>query len=98
MKALEDKINQILEGIDTDQLDEEVEGWWETSTGAKFGANKLKELQECVAKEVKDIAIEFAEFIRFNATEIPDGWQVNGKGYNSEELFDQFIKQRYATP
>jgi len=89
MKALEEKINAILEGIDSDELNEEVEGWWETSTGAKFGANKLKELKDCVAKEVKDIAIEFSIWVWHHELEEPFENNTN------EELFDQFIKERY---
>ena len=44
-----DKINEILKGIDKDQCSSD-DGWWETSSGAEFGAKKLKEVQELVKK------------------------------------------------
>lgn len=69
---------------------------------AKNASSGILSISQSVLKAieptVKDISIEFAEFIRLNATEIPDGWQVNGKIYTSKELLDKFIKQRYATP
>ena len=37
------KIREILKGID--QLDSVEGGWWETSTGAEFGAKKLAEVE-----------------------------------------------------
>lgn len=45
-KAL-DQLRVIVRGIDADECDDE-EGWWETSTGAKFGAQKLAELEALV--------------------------------------------------
>ena len=44
-----DKLNEILKGIDKDQCDSS-DGWWETSSGAEFGAKKLKEVQNLVKK------------------------------------------------
>ena len=44
-----DKINEILKGIDKDQCSSD-DGWWEKSSGAEFGAKKLKEVQELVKK------------------------------------------------
>ena len=44
-----DKLNEILKGIDKDQCDSS-DGWWETSSGAEFGAKKLKEVQDLVRK------------------------------------------------
>ena len=44
-----DKLNEILKGIDKDQCDSS-DGWWETSSGAEFGAKKLKEVQDLVKK------------------------------------------------
>ena len=46
-----DKINEILKGIDKDQCSSD-DGWWETSSGAEFGANKLKEVQDLVHVKV----------------------------------------------
>lgn len=40
-----DWVDELLAGIDRDDGDEEVDGWWETSTGAEYGAGKLAELK-----------------------------------------------------
>ncbi len=37
-------IEAILEGIDKTENESE-RGWWETSTGAEFGATKLAEIR-----------------------------------------------------
>jgi|13_taG_2_1085334.scaffolds.fasta_scaffold32635_2 hypothetical protein len=42
-----EKIKEILKGIDKD-MSEDKKGWWETSTGAGFGAKKLKEIEDLV--------------------------------------------------
>ena len=44
-----DKIKEALKGIDETETDS-IDGWWETSTGAKFGAAKLKELLALIAE------------------------------------------------
>lgn len=50
MKTLEEQIRELLVGID--QADEDGEdAWWETSTGAHFGAEKLAELLELIRKD-----------------------------------------------
>ena len=41
------KIREILKGIDKD-ISQDNDGWWETSTGAEFGAKKLKEIESLV--------------------------------------------------
>lgn len=38
-------ITEELKGIDSDELTNDY-GWWETSTGAEWGANKLKTILE----------------------------------------------------
>jgi hypothetical protein len=43
------KIKQILNGIDKQQIHSN-EGWWETSTSADFGAKKLNEIEELFKK------------------------------------------------
>lgn len=47
------KIREILKGID--QLDSVEGGWWETSTGAEFGAKKLSEVEEYVDKLINSL-------------------------------------------
>ena len=44
-----EKIKVILKGIDQEEC-ESAEGWWETSTGAEFGAEALKQILELVAQ------------------------------------------------
>lgn len=38
-------VDEILAGIDRDDGDENVEGWWETLKGAEFGAGRLAALK-----------------------------------------------------
>lgn len=42
LEKAETELDGILVGIDKE---ENVNGWWETSTGAEFGAKKLRELR-----------------------------------------------------
>ena len=43
------ELRKILIGIDKDQCEDD-NGWWETSSGAEFGAKKLKEVEALVKK------------------------------------------------
>jgi len=45
--SLIEQIKELLKGIDETELNG---GWWETSTGAEFGAEKLKALIALVQK------------------------------------------------
>ena len=47
------KIREILKGID--QEDTIEGGWWETSTGAEFGAKKLTEVEAYVNELVESL-------------------------------------------
>lgn len=40
-------LHDILHGIDTNECEDD-HGWWETSTGAAFGARKLDELKAAI--------------------------------------------------
>ncbi len=40
-------IKEILRGIEQDEI-ESPDGWWETSAGAQFGQEKLKELLQYI--------------------------------------------------
>lgn len=44
-----EKIKQILSGIDKTEMEG---GWWETSDYAKFGAEKLAQIDKVLADEV----------------------------------------------
>lgn len=48
-----EEIKKILIGIDQTEL-ENPEGWWETSAGAEFGANKLKQIAEALAQSEQE--------------------------------------------
>jgi len=50
MNNLIENIKELLKGIDQTE-NESDDGWWETSTGAKFGRDKLNMLIELVDKE-----------------------------------------------
>ena len=47
------KIREILKGID--QQDTVEGGWWETSTGAEFGAKKLAEVEAYIEELVESL-------------------------------------------
>lgn len=38
------KVREILNGIDLTETDD-PDGWWETSVGADFGAEKLRQIE-----------------------------------------------------
>ena len=42
-KILLNEIKNILEGIDKTEV-EDVNGWWETSTGAEFGRDVMRKI------------------------------------------------------
>lgn len=44
-----EQIKELLKGIDETEIDS-IDGWWETSDGAKFGTEKLNELLTLVRK------------------------------------------------
>ena len=52
-KSIEEEIDEILNGIDKEEV-EDKDGWWETSTGAEFGAKKLKEIKELFSRSMGD--------------------------------------------
>jgi hypothetical protein len=56
IEKLEDFIRTRLNGIDRDEVEYE-DGWWETSTGAEFGAGVLTDLL-AIIEEYKDTAQE----------------------------------------
>ena len=56
-------IKDILKGIDQTGI-ESLDGWWETSTGAKFGAEALKQILELLAQT--------QEPVQFKCTVIDD--------------------------
>jgi len=56
MNPLLEKILKILDGIDKTEVEtcrpgyEGAEGWWETSTGAEFGAERIKLIKDFVER------------------------------------------------
>jgi hypothetical protein len=49
--TLIEQIKELLKGIDQTES-ESNDGWWETSTSADFGKEKLKELLALVEKKI----------------------------------------------
>ena len=47
MNKLIEDIKELLKGIDQTE-NESDDGWWETSTGAEFGRNRLNMLIELI--------------------------------------------------
>jgi len=67
-----EKTREILKGIDKD-ICQDKDGWWETSTGAEFGAKKLKEIEDllknCSIPDVsqqRELLIAFAKYMEEN--------------------------------
>ena len=56
-EALKLAIKDILKGIDQTEI-ESSDGWWETSTGAKFGAEALKQILELLAQTQEPVAFD----------------------------------------
>lgn len=53
----QEKLEEILDGIDKTEIEYE-NGWWETSTGAEFGAKTKQELQALIDSAKREGAIE----------------------------------------
>ena len=49
MNKLIEDIKELLKGIDQTE-NESDDGWWETSTGAEFGRNRLNTLIELIER------------------------------------------------
>jgi hypothetical protein len=61
LDRLIENIRDILKGIDKDTC-QDKDGWWETSTGAEFGAKKLKEIEYLVKNcSIPDIVFSESE-------------------------------------
>jgi hypothetical protein len=43
------QLHHICTGIDKDEIEDE-DGWWETPTGAEFGAARLRDLERLVTR------------------------------------------------
>lgn len=81
-------LRKILSGIDELQTDSR-DGWWETSTGANFGAGKLKEVEillEQVANNTcthNELRLRFEELrLRFEVLQYAGKMSVSGKQLN----------------
>jgi len=68
VKALEDAVRKELEGIDKEET-YDSKGWWETSTGSSFGAEKLNAvlllIRSALSAQVQDVAeLSPADYMR----------------------------------
>ena len=89
-----EKIRGTLKGIDKD-ICQDKDGWWETSTGAEFGAKKLKEIEELVKncsipdvsqqRELFDAILDFTE-------DLP----MCSEDYNRDTLYKRYIAENCA--
>ena len=89
MKTLEE-LNEILKGINKDHCEDDS-GWWETSGGAKFGARKLKEVQDLVKKHTIEDFMQkrkfLISFVKYT-NERTDMWREN----IAEHEIDLYLK------
>lgn len=53
-------LDEILDGIDRDEGDYD-KGWWETSTGAEFGARKKQEIKTFILSEAQRAKADLLE-------------------------------------
>ncbi len=58
MSSTQEKLEQILDGIDKTEIEYE-NGWWETSTGAEFGAKKKQELTQLIDSAKREAELEW---------------------------------------
>lgn len=79
-----DVITSILDGIDRIELDD---GWWETSTGAEFGKEKLEEIRAAMLSQQQqpatdNTAQQFEALATGNKCKRCDGegWRVDEMG------------------
>jgi hypothetical protein len=49
-----EEVKQILDGIDRESCDGTENQWWETSSGAEFGKERLDLVIEAIEKHYKD--------------------------------------------
>lgn len=57
MKDLMQEVEQILAGIDKTES-ESADGWWETSAGSAFGAERLKLVMAAINRIADNAAIQ----------------------------------------
>ena len=87
-----EKIKDILKGIDQTEF-ESSDGWWETSTGAKFGAEALKQVVEALAQpEQEPVAWQFFEGGKWH-----NGMEVNDHRKHTEAAGVP-VRDLYTTP
>ena len=86
-----DKLNEILKGIDKDHCEDDS-GWWETSSGAKFGAKKLKEVQDLVKKlTLTDVSQQRELLIAFS-TKVFEGLYMTWDSETTERMVDEYLE------
>ena len=87
-----DKIKVILKGIDQTEI-ESADGWWETSTGAKLGAEALKQILELLAQTqepFEDLATEL--FVVAQTSPADDGFS------DTIERIESWLREHFSTP
>ena len=80
------RLREILKGID--QTEPEVEhGWWETSTGADFGAERLREVEglfETLTTESKVMRAALEDIHQYEGTSYAHARTVAHQGLSGE--------------
>lgn len=59
----EGRLDAILDGLDKDEC-EYKHGWWETSTGAEFGAKKKEEIKSFISKTHTELLTTLKEGVK----------------------------------
>jgi hypothetical protein len=82
-----EKVKNILKGIDLDEVSD-TNGWWETSSGAEFGAKKLNEVIKAIQalSEPKGVS---AEEVLKNAVKKADDDEDITREYYREDVVIQ---------
>jgi len=83
----EGEIDRILKGIDM-EVCESDDGWWETSVGSEYGAQKLREIKQllnCTQSDAQQRYQKSRELIYANYPELKGGW-MDGILYDAAGL------------
>ena len=95
-----EEIKKILIGIDQTELGN-PEGWGETSAGAEFGANKLKQIAEALAQSEQEPVAWMYDWIAYGEegeTVIRDWISANYDESHSPTAGCHNIRPLYTTP
>lgn len=90
-QKLIEEFRGIVKGIDKDEIESDC-GWWETSTGADFGKQKIDELESFISSSFDRIQAETREKLKEEVMKcMPDSfikpeWNTYEFGHNACRL------------